>query len=376
MLAAAVLAPAPLSAQTLVNNTAAATYETVAGTDSVASNSVETTLVFPVVFLEKLLVGPISARIGDDVSYTIRYGNSSASVPIRDAVLVDTLPPELEFVSSQPAAQVVGQVATWILGDVAAGVTAQISLTVRVSDQVRDTVSVRNMAVLEALNSGAADVALAPEVELIGVTSTQLSLDKSANVLEVGLGETVPYTLTLENTGFVPIADLRIHDSLPEGGRYARGSALGADSVSANGRELTFFVAGPLAGGATHTVRYAVAIVSAEDDVIANRAYATAENEFVRSEEVVAWVRVRTSWPMETRTAIGKVWVDRDGNGVQNASEPVFGAAKRPLAPRRRIELPPREAGRNLPPAAEAGGDTLRADLSAGEPGPQFCLLV
>ncbi|MCH7717375.1 MAG: DUF11 domain-containing protein [Gemmatimonadetes bacterium] len=322
VLAAAVLAPAPLSAQTLINNTAAATYQTIAGTDSVASNSVQTTLVFPVVFLEKLLVGPSSARIGEDVSYTIRYGNSSASVPIRDAVLIDTLPLGLEFVSSQPAAQVVGQVATWNLGDVAPGVTAQITLTVRVSDQVRDTVSVTNMAVLEALNSGAADLALAPAVELIGVTGNQLSLDKSADVLEVGLGETVPYTLTLENTGFVPIADLRIHDSLPEGGRYARGSALGADSVSANERELTFFVAGPLAAGATHTVRYAVAIVSAENDVIANRAYATAENEFVRSEEVVAWVRIRHSWPMETRAAIGKVWVDRDGDGVQDADEP------------------------------------------------------
>ena len=321
VLAAAVLAPAPLSAQTLLNNTAAATYQTIAGTDSVASNSVQTTLVFPVVFLEKLLVGPSSARIGENISYTIRYGNSSASVPIRDAVLIDTLPPGLEFVSSQPTAQVVGQVATWILGDVAAGDTAQIALTVRVSNQVRDTVSVRNMAVLQALNSGAADVALAAAVELIGVTSTQLSLDKSADVLEVSLGETVPYTLTLENTGLVPIADLRIHDSLPEGGRFAKASALGADSVHANGRELTFFVAGPLAAGATHTVRYAVAIVSAAEDVIANRAYATAENEFVRAEEVVAWVRVRTSWPMETRAAIGKVWIDSDGNGVQNASE-------------------------------------------------------
>ncbi len=322
VLAAAVLAPAPLSAQTIVNNTAAATYETIAGTDSVASNSVQTTLVFPVVFLEKLLVGPSSARIGENVSYTIRYGNSSASVPVRNAVLADTLPPGLEFVSSQPAAQVVGQIATWNIGDVAAGDTSQIALTVRVSDQVRDTVSVTNMAVLEALNSGAADLALAPAVELIGVTSTQLSLGKSADVLEVGLGETIPYTLTLDNTGFVPIADLRIHDLLPEGGRYAKGSALGVDSVSANGRELTMFVAGPLAPGATHTVRYAVAIVSAADDVIANRAYATAENEFVTSEEVVEWVRVRRNWPMETRAAIGKVWADRDGDGAQDADEP------------------------------------------------------
>ena len=171
VLAAAVLAPAQLCAQTLVNNTAAATYETVAGTDSVASNSVETTLVFPVVFLEKLLVGPSSARIGEEISYTIRYGNSSAGVPARDAVLIDTLPPGLEFVSSQPVAQVDGQVATWNLGDVAAGDTAQIVLTVRVNDQARDTVSVRNMATFEALNYTVANVSLAAAVEVIGVTA-------------------------------------------------------------------------------------------------------------------------------------------------------------------------------------------------------------
>ncbi len=321
MLAAALLVPAGLHAQTAVTNSAAASYETFAGTDSVASNSVETTLVFPDLFIDKLLGGPSPARIGDQIAYTIRYGNSSATVLARDAVLSDTLPIGLEFVSSQPPAQVDGQILTWNLGDVAPGEASEIALTVQVSGEVRDTLRVSNTAILAALNSSA-QVATAGEVELIGVTSTQLSLDKSADVLEVGLGETVPYTLTLENTGFVPLSDLRIHDRLPEGGRYAKGSLLGADSVHADARDLTIFVAGPVAPGATHTVRYAVAVVSAETEVLENAAYATAENEFVRSEDVVAWVRVRRNWPMETRAAIGKVWVDLNGNGGQDPGEP------------------------------------------------------
>src|SRR3989441_10367825 len=39
------------------------------------------------------------------------------------------------------------------------------------------------------------------------------------------------------------------------------------------------------------------------------------------SPQAVAWVQVRRAWPMETRAAIGEVWIDRDGTGGQRPSE-------------------------------------------------------
>src|SRR6266571_627377 len=39
------------------------------------------------------------------------------------------------------------------------------------------------------------------------------------------------------------------------------------------------------------------------------------------SPEVIAWVQVRRAWPMETRAAIGKVWVDANDDGVQRSGE-------------------------------------------------------
>src|SRR3989441_637466 len=39
------------------------------------------------------------------------------------------------------------------------------------------------------------------------------------------------------------------------------------------------------------------------------------------SPQAVAWVRVRRAWPMETRAAIGKVWIDRDGTGVHGPTD-------------------------------------------------------
>ena len=316
-----VLLPGRLPAQTVVTNSAAVTYQTIAGTDSVLSNPVQSTLVYPQLFLEKLVTGATVARIGEQLTYSIGYRNTSGTVVARNAVLVDSLPVGLGFVSSQPPAQVSGRVLTWTLGDVAAGASGQIAVVAQVEPGIRDTLTVRNLAILAALNAGALAATAAP-VDLVGVTSTQLAVELSADVLEVGLGETVPYTVAVENTGAVPVADVRIHVALPDGARFAKGSLLGADSIHADGPSLTIYAAGPLAPGARLTVRYAVAVVSADGDLIATRAYGTAENEFVRSEEATAWVRVRRSWPMETRAAIGKVWVDLDGDGVQDGDEP------------------------------------------------------
>jgi outer membrane protein OmpA-like peptidoglycan-associated protein len=81
-------------------------------------------------------------------------------------------------------------------------------------------------------------------------------------------------------------------------------------------------VAGPLQPGERHTVRYAVAIVSAGSEDIQNSAYATALGETVRSNDVSAWIRVRTAWPLETRAGIGKVWVDSNADGEQGPGEP------------------------------------------------------
>src|SRR5207248_10375716 len=122
-----------------------------------------------------------------------------------------------------------------------------------------------------------------------------------------------------------PVGTLLVHDRLPAAGRYAATSVAGADSVrvAANGRDLTIFVPGTIAPGATATIRYAVAIVGAATGrTFDNSAYASAENETVISPNVTASVRVRTEMPMETRTAFGKVWADLDGDGKQSAGEP------------------------------------------------------
>jgi uncharacterized repeat protein (TIGR01451 family) len=305
----------------IITNRAAAFYQTVVGPDSVASNEVSTNVVPPELHVAKLLTGANTARIGETIQYTIEYGNGSATAVAQGVVLTDTLPLGLEFVAAQPSPQVAGQILSWDLGDLQPGDTSLVTLTTRVSQSVIDTLRVRNVAVLGASNASS-EIAAAEEAVLIGLDEAQLSLEKTAGLLEVGIGEVVPYTLTVENTGQLPVADVTIHDLLPEGGRYSINSLVGADSAQADGRNLTIYVTATLAAGASRTVRYSVAIVSAATEIVENRAYAAAQEQLVTSDEAVAWVRVRSNWPMETRAAIGKVWLDRDGDGTQDPGEP------------------------------------------------------
>ena len=85
--------------------------------DSSASAPVQSTSLLPTVALEKQLIGPVTAHIGQQVQYRIRYTNASPNVFARAVVVVDTLPAGLTFVSSVPAATVSGSILTWTMGD-------------------------------------------------------------------------------------------------------------------------------------------------------------------------------------------------------------------------------------------------------------------
>ena len=311
-------------AQYVITNVANASYGTPIGPDSSVSAPVQSTSVLPQVALQKDLVGPATAHIGQLVQYRIRYTNGSPNVSAHGVVIVDTLAAGLAYVAGVPSATVNGSVLTWNMGDQSPATTTDILLTVRVAPTVQDTVNVRNGVALSGLNV-AAQSALASNLQMIGTASYSLSLVKRADVVEAGMGESVPYTLIIQNTGTAPVGTLRVHDRLPANGRFSSRSAIGADSVlvAVGGHDILIFVPGTLAPGATATVRYAVAIVgTAKGKTMVNSAYASAENESVVSPRVSASVNVRTSMPMETRTAIGKVWADLDGDGKQDPGEP------------------------------------------------------
>ena len=313
------------------SNVAHVAYTTPSGPDSAASNPAVTTLIFSSLSLNVLLDAPapgVPARAGSPVQYRVHYSNPANGVIARNVIVTDTLPPELEYVGSIPASgtavpapRVAGAVHTWMIGDIAPGTTGDLIIQTVVATTLPDTATVVNHVWVN-LDNGPPVTASALPVLLLPATG-QLALVLTADVLEVALGQTVPYTLALQNLGVTPLADIRIVVHLPEGARYTPNSALGADSVIVNGQDVTFYVAPPgsLAAGATYTVRYQVAIVSAGSNVLQSSAVAYAEGGTVTTTEATAWVRVQQAAPLETRAVIGKVFVDANANGRQDAGE-------------------------------------------------------
>jgi uncharacterized repeat protein (TIGR01451 family) len=308
-------------ARTVINRGAASYVWS--GTSSTAySNVVQTSVLVPALTLAKALVGPTQAQIGQQVQYTLRFGDAAGGAPVSNVVLTDTLPTGLNYVSATPAPTTVGPVLSWALGGLAPGDTGTVTLLLQVSNTVRDTVWARNVAALTGTNA-TAQGASAPLVALIGPPTAGIGLNLTADALEVSIGDVIPYTAVVQNAGSVPISAIRIDNTLPPGGSYARATAIGADSVLVAGTHLILVTSAPLAPGATRTLHYALALASASGTMVEVRALASARAGALQpvSPQAVAWVQVRRAWPMETRAAIGKVWIDRDGAGVQGPND-------------------------------------------------------
>lgn len=290
-----------------------------AGGTPMNSTTASTNVSVATLGVRKTIVGADSVAAGDLVTYRIDYANSSATVSAKNVVLVDTLPAGLQFVSADGAPVVAGQVVTWTLGSLAQtrGSVQLVARALRPS-----ATGFVNRAVLGASNAAPAGGS-ASALRVAGYAGNNLTLTKTANVLEVALGEAVSYALVVKNVGNVPLDDVIIRDELPAGMRYVPTSLAGADSAHTSGQLVEIHVAATLAPNEERTVRYGAVLVSAgASQALVNRAVAEAAGGLVRTLPASAMVRVRAGYAMQGRTLLGKVYIDRNDNGRQDDDEP------------------------------------------------------
>jgi uncharacterized repeat protein (TIGR01451 family) len=94
-----------------------------------------------------------------------------------------------------------------------------------------------------------------------------LQITKTAGLAQVGIGDFLPYTLTLQNNRTAPIAGVNIIDLLPAGFRFQAGStrlngvAAHNPAIAADGRTLTFSV-GSLPASTSVTLTYVVQVTA------------------------------------------------------------------------------------------------------------------
>ncbi|AHF94563.1 hypothetical protein OPIT5_20790 [Opitutaceae bacterium TAV5] len=216
-------------------------------------------------------------------------------------------------------------------------------------------------------------------------------LEKTASRDTASIGDSVIYTLKLSNSSGAPFRGAYIDDRLPAGFRYERGTtrrdgAPVADPEGGVGPQLRFPV-GTLADGDSATFTYRVRLTpGAEKGNGINIAQATSLGPPVLvSNQAQARVRPEAGIFDPSAVIIGTVFVDANGNDIQDPGEPgvpgvrliledgtyaitdgegqysIYG--QRPVA--HVLKLDPH----TLPPGAKLGGKSPRF---AGDPGSRF----
>lgn len=161
--------------------------------------------------------GVTTARPGDQLTYTIEVTNPLAFETISGAVLTDTLPAGVEFVSASHGGTVDLGVVTWNLADLAGGATTAVTLTVRVLSTIA-TAELENTARVTAPDPAGTGQTLtgeAADVDAV-VTDPSLTLEKgSVSTTFAALGDVITYTFAVENTGDVTLRDVVVSDPKP-----------------------------------------------------------------------------------------------------------------------------------------------------------------
>jgi uncharacterized repeat protein (TIGR01451 family) len=211
-----------------------------------------------------------TARPGEDVTYFIKAENKGPTTD--SAQVTDTLPAGLKYVSDNDACDTSAlPTITCEAGTLAKGQSLVVTLVAKVL-AAGGTIS--NTAQVTGTN---------PDPEAANDTSTasltvepasDLAITKTASAAIVKPGETLSYTLGVENKGLSESPTTTVTDVLPASLEYV--SDDGGCTVSA-GREITCEL-GPLASGATKTIHVLTAVAASAGGAIANTAVVSGPN--------------------------------------------------------------------------------------------------
>jgi uncharacterized repeat protein (TIGR01451 family) len=201
--------------RTLLHNSATLYYADANGNDyPPMEDSADVTVTAPVMTFSKS-TDATTADPGDQITYTLTYENTGTGWA-SSVVIVDTLPLDVVFVSSNPSySSVSGNVYTWNLGDVAPGASGTITIVVKVKVGTPDETLLHNEATLVYSDANGNFVERLSDYADVIVTAPILRLTKSASVSEADPGDMIIYTITYENVGTGWATLVEIVDSVP-----------------------------------------------------------------------------------------------------------------------------------------------------------------
>ncbi|MGP0066019.1 MAG: beta strand repeat-containing protein [Isosphaeraceae bacterium] len=202
---------------------------------------------------------PNPVKVGSDLTYSLTATNSG-QVADPDAIVYDTLPADVTFVSASEGATPVNGVVTFDLGEFAVNASQQFTIVVQptaaaTAGSLSGTIT--NSAVIQGQDNGNPNNSASTTTTVDAVTGLALQLTTTQS--QGYVGEPLIYTITATNTGPSEATNLIVSDALPSditSDVSATTSIADVNPTIADGRVTATF--GDLALGATVTMTIVV----------------------------------------------------------------------------------------------------------------------
>lgn len=250
--------------QTLVNQSSV-TFTSGAFSGVTFSNAVTTPVYIPILAALKS-ASTVNATVGDTVAYTIALtntGNYPANVTVTDNIPAGTaLVPNSVLINGQPAAGADPSAGVLVPG-VATSATLTFSVVINALPPVQLLTNQASASYNYVLPDGRTfGGTLSSNSLSIPVSAPNVSAAKSASAIDAVVGDTLVYTVVVQNNGIESVGNVQFVDATPPGAAFVPGSVTvdGAPRPAAN--PAAGFTLGTLAPGVGTTVSYIVSVVS------------------------------------------------------------------------------------------------------------------
>jgi len=195
------------------NSHASQTNDVAVRYDGTGSPSLSGICTNPVTLTLDKQVNLLSASPGDTLTYTLQYANTGQG-SVANAVLTDTLPAGVSFVSSVPTGPTCSQsvgVVTCNVGTVAGVTSGTVTITVTVDQPLAAAIfSVQNDATLESDQTDPVS-----DSAMTTIVRPLLTISKAADDTLLIQGDTVTYLLEITNSGGAASSNIAVSDTLP-----------------------------------------------------------------------------------------------------------------------------------------------------------------
>ncbi|MCI5165216.1 MAG: DUF11 domain-containing protein, partial [Candidatus Electrothrix sp. GM3_4] len=282
-------------------------------------------------------VDPITLATAPGQQSTITLKINSFSYPVDDLVIEDLLPPGWEYVAgsaviTMPDGSVVASGVSdplFSIGDISANQSVIVTFTAETTQVFNDGDITKNEATVTGIRTveGLTQTFVAADKAFHLFTDSSLAITKTSNVVgAVSPGDTITYTVEVENDGPSDLTGVSLYDELPEGVSYVAGSGqidLGTQSSSHN--PPNFLVASDgyaLASGESLTLTFNVTVndpFPTGQSNITNIAEATSSE--VTIPETASVTDPVVIAPDELAIVGDRIWFDLNNNGVVDVGE-------------------------------------------------------